>query len=127
MDVLFRSFQNALEALKDALKEEKTAITRDAAIQRFEFTAELSWKCIQKFLGAEHIICRSLRECLKDAFKFGLVKDDAGWLKIFEDRNLTVHTYSEDIADEIYGHFGSYIVLFEDLKGNIEKRIALRG
>ena len=122
MEELFNSFKNALERMNEALKEKKTALNRDAAIQRFEFVIELSWKCIQKFLGEQKIICRSPKECLKEAFKFGLIKDDPKWLEAFDDRNLTVHTYNEKIAEIIYGRLSDYLEIFSKLKDVLEDK-----
>ncbi len=122
MKELFFSFEKALISLKEILEEEKTVITRDAAMQRFEFTTELAWKCIQKFLGGEKIICRSPRECLKEAFKLGLITDDPNWLKMFDDRNLTVHTYNENLADKIYACLPSYAELLDNLMNALKAR-----
>lgn len=74
---------------------------RDSAVKRFEFTVELAWKSIQMFLREQKIICRSPKESFKEAFKFGLIKDDPRWIEMIEDRNLTVHTYDENFAKEV--------------------------
>ncbi len=126
MEELFNSFKKALERLNEALKGEKTTLNRDAAIQRFEFTIELAWKCIQKFLREQKIICRSPKECLKEAFKFGLIDDDPKWLEAFDDRNLTAHTYNEKIAETIYNRLPDYLEIFNKLKDSLEDRIIER-
>ena len=43
------AFGSALARLGDALAQPKTEWTRDAALQRFEFTVELAWKSIARF------------------------------------------------------------------------------
>lgn len=116
MKEIFASFEKSLQRLEEVLKEEKTIINRDAAIKRFEFTFELAWKCLQKFLREEGTVCRSPKECLKEAFKFGLVKDDPRWVEMLEDRNLTVHTYDEKTAEGIYNRLPKYLTIFDDLK-----------
>lgn len=121
MKELFDSFKKAIQRLDEALKEEKTILNRDAAIQRFEFVVELAWKCIQKFLKEQRIICRSPKECLKEAFKFGLIDDDERWLKAFDDRNLTVHTYKEEIAEKIFSNLPDYMEIFNKLKEALRK------
>lgn len=70
------SFHDALKRLREALDEPKTSLNRDASIQRFEFTVELAWKSIQKFLAEEKIVCQSPKFCLQEAFQFGLLEDD---------------------------------------------------
>lgn len=103
------SFQQALLRLQEALSEPETSLTRDASIQRFEFTMELAWKAIQKFLATEQIICQSPKSCFQEAFAFGLVHDDDTWIAMMDDRNLTVHTYNEELAKEIYSRLPGYL------------------
>jgi len=122
MKEIFASFQKSLKRLEEILKKEKTVENRDAAIKRFEFTVELAWKCIQRFLREQGILCRSPRECLEEAFKFGLIRDNAVWLRAFEDRNAIVHTYDEKLADEIYDHFKDYEKLFKELANALKMR-----
>lgn len=120
MEELLNAFKKAIERLGEALKEEKTTLNRDAAIQRFEFTVELAWKCVQKFLKEQMIICRSPKECLKEAFKFGLIDDDQRWLMAFDDRNLTTHTYREEIAEKIFVNLAGYLEIFQKLMDKLE-------
>ena len=122
MNEIFASFEKSLQRFEEILKKEKTIANRDSAIKRFEFTVELGWKCLQKFLREQEIICRSPKECLKEAFKFGLIKDDPRWLEMMEDRNLTVHTYNEITAEEVYNRLTNYIEVFELLKEELNRQ-----
>lgn len=124
MKEIFESFNKTLERLEEILKKEKTIENRDSAIQRFEFTIELSWKCIQRFLREQEIICRSPKECLQEAFKFGLIEDDPKWITAFEDRNLTVHTYNEKIAEKVYGRLPEYLEIFNKLKKSLAEKLS---
>ncbi|HLD17904.1 MAG TPA: nucleotidyltransferase substrate binding protein [Patescibacteria group bacterium] len=117
---LFQSYKEALNRLKEALGREKDDLIRDAAIQRFEFTVELAWKSMQKRLQEEQILCRSPKECLREAFAFGLIEDDPGWIRAMEDRNLTSHTYDQKIAEEIFVRLSEYIRLFDELEKKLE-------
>ncbi len=117
----FRSFEQAFQRLKEVLAEPENALVRDAAIKRFEFTYELSWKAIQSFLAREGISCISPKACFKEAYKFGLVPDSPLWKLMMEDRNLTVHTYNESVAEEIYARLRTYVPLFEDLAKNLKR------
>jgi nucleotidyltransferase substrate binding protein (TIGR01987 family) len=123
MKELFNSFEKSIQRFEEILREEKSVKNRDSAIKRFEFTIELAWKCIQKFLREEEIICRSPKECLKEAFKFGLIKDDPRWIEALEDRNLTVHTYDEATADDVYSRLPNYLEIFECLRDRTKERI----
>lgn len=123
MKEIIISFEKALQRLEEILEKEDTEINRDAAIQRFEFTIELAWKSAQKFLREEEIICRSPKECLKEAFKFGLIKDDSHWFDMLKDRNLTTHTYDETTAREIYDRLPEYFEVLKDLQSGLRKNL----
>jgi len=86
------AFEQALQRFREVLAEPETTVVRDAAIKRFEFTFELGWKATQRFLRAQGIVSRSPKQCLQEAFAFGLVQDNPLWIRMLEDRNLTVHT-----------------------------------
>jgi nucleotidyltransferase substrate binding protein (TIGR01987 family) len=124
MTDFFASFTASLARLDEALTEKKTAITRDAAIQRFEFTVELAWKSVQKFLRDQKMICRSPKECLKEAFRFGLIQDDPQWIAMFEDRNMTAHTYDEELAERIYNRLEGYSAILHALRDRLAKKFA---
>ena len=125
MKEIFASFKKSLQRLEDILKKKKTIANRDSAIKRFEFTVELAWKCTQKFLREQKIICRSPKECLKEAFKFDLIKDDSKWIEILEDRNLTAHTYDEKTAEKVYGRLPNYLMILKALKEKLNELIKI--
>ena len=120
MKEIYASYIKSLDRLKEILQAEKTVATRDSAIKRFEFTTELAWKLIQLFLREQKIICRSPKECLREAYAFGLIARDERWLQMIDDRNITVHTYNETTADEVYFRLPVYLELFELLKLKIK-------
>ena len=110
-----QAFEQALQRFREALAERETPLVRDAAIKRFEFTFELAWKAAQRCLREQGILCRSPNECFREAFAFGLIQDNPLWIRMMEDRNLTVHTYNEQIAQKIYGNLKDYVPLYEEL------------
>ena len=121
MEEGLKLFEQSLERLEEILEKEKTIAYRDAAIKRFEFTVELAWKTIQKFLRNQGIMCRSPKECLREAFKFKLIEDDPLWLKMLDDRNLTSHTYNEELAEEIHKRLPIYLNLLYGLKDSLRQ------
>ena len=100
-DVL-SSFEKALSKLSQALEAEKTELNRDAAIQRFEFSYELMWKSIKKELAGEGLVCQSPKSCFKEAFAQGWINDEKPWIEMLNDRNLTTHTYDEELAQKVF-------------------------
>jgi nucleotidyltransferase substrate binding protein (TIGR01987 family) len=102
------AFGSALARLGDALAQPKTEWTRDAALQRFEFTVELAWKSIARFARREGLEAASPRQAFRIAFRLGWIDDDQVWLAMLEDRNLTSHTYSEKTAEELFARLHDY-------------------
>jgi nucleotidyltransferase substrate binding protein (TIGR01987 family) len=70
----------------------KTVANRDSAIKRFELTFELAWKSAKAYAAGQGIVCRSPRDSFSEAFRLGLISDNPLWLKMIEDRNLSVRT-----------------------------------
>lgn len=96
------SFNNALTSLEQGLKEAKRELEKDGVIQRFEFTFELMWKSLKIFLYDEGIECKSPRDCLRKAFKYGIIKNEEIVLDMLIDRNNSTHIYNKDESEEIF-------------------------
>lgn len=102
-----QEFLRAASRLQEAVSQQGGDILRDATIQRFEFTFEAAWKTLQLFLLHQGLEATGPRQVLKQAFAFGLIRtpDEADvWLAMLEDRNLTTHTYREELAETIAAH-----------------------
>ena len=132
MDELTRRLalaRRALATLREVLAEPKTAITRDASIQRFEYSFETTWKAAQRHLrDAEGLDPGSPASVIRAAHAVGLLDETAArlGLEVVRDRNLTVHTYNERLADEIYARLQSYLSLMESWLAAIEGRAGPR-
>ncbi|MEX0719193.1 MAG: nucleotidyltransferase substrate binding protein [Balneolaceae bacterium] len=78
-------------------------IVRDATIQRFEYSFELSWKFMKRYLkefaGIEE---HQIKEIFRNSAKIGLINNPENWIGYHKARNLTSHTYNEKIAEETY-------------------------
>lgn len=100
---ILADFKKAVGRLSEVLALTKTDVTRDSAIQRFEFCFDLSWKLIKEYLRTEKgIICNSPKDCLREAFLQGLIEYDDIWLDFLDKRNMTSHTYEEKMAESVY-------------------------
>lgn len=115
MNELLASFALAVERLREAMAEPETAIARDAAIQRFEFCFELAWKAIQKALRRDGLDCATPRTCLKAAYRRGWIAEEEPWLAMLDDRDLTSHTYDEELARKVYGRLGRHAETLSEL------------
>jgi nucleotidyltransferase substrate binding protein (TIGR01987 family) len=99
---------SALSRLNDALAQPKTEWTRDAAIQRFEFTFELAWKSVASAARLQGLEVASPRRAWQTAFQLGWIDDDRLWLDMLEDRNRASHSYREATAEKIHARLAAY-------------------
>ena len=92
-------FEKAISRLAEALAQPKNDFLRDSVIQRFEFTFELSWKSAKKIMGSQSIAPKVV---IREMAAQGLISDPQVWFDYLEGRNLSSHTYKEDLAEQIY-------------------------
>jgi nucleotidyltransferase substrate binding protein (TIGR01987 family) len=79
---------------------------RDACIQRFEYTFELSWKMLARRLerdmaDAQSVDAMSFRELMRTGGERGLVRDVEAWMTFRDKRNTTSHTYNAAKAADV--------------------------
>lgn len=103
LDSIREDFENSVNRLEDVLNQKKNEFIRDSAIQRFEVAFEMAWKLLKAFLDEKKgIICRSPKDCLKEAYKLKIIEFSEFWLKMADLRNETAHTYKEAVAEKVY-------------------------
>jgi len=108
--------RQALQTLTEILREPKTSIVRDAAIQRFEYTFEAAWKAAQLYLRiVESLEVGSPKAAVRASRQVGLLADNQARraLVMADDRNMTVHTYNQALAERIYTALSEYAPLLE--------------
>ena len=117
---------NALERLKEAVKQGDSDIIIDGILHRFEFTFELAWKTVKDYLEYLGITNKvgSPREIIQTGYKQGIIEDGESWIKMMLSRNSLSHIYDEKTSREIYEYIVSeYIDLFENLKKKLNEEI----
>ena len=113
--------KKALEKLKEALALDKTDIVRDSIIKRFEFTVELSWKALQRFLSISGISeVLTPKNVFREGSRLGLVDDPEAWIRFVDARNLSSHTYKESLAEEVYARAREIPTYVQELIHKIE-------
>jgi nucleotidyltransferase substrate binding protein (TIGR01987 family) len=96
-------FSKALASLSRVILEPKSEFIRDATIQRFEYTFEISWKLLKRYLESENKTLESnIKNIFREAGKLGLIERVEDWFDYLEARNLTSHTYEESTAEKVY-------------------------
>lgn len=108
-----KQLEKALGRFQEVLSATPSDIMRDSAIHRFEFTLDLSWKVLKTYLEeAKGVVCKSPKECFREAYKQGIIDYDDAWLKLVDLRNETTHTYNETYAKEIFAELPSAVEHF---------------
>jgi nucleotidyltransferase substrate binding protein (TIGR01987 family) len=102
MSLDFTSLEKALLSLKEILEQPVNKYIRAGTIQCFEYTFELSWKMMQRVLKEQGIVTGSPMQAFREAEKTKLISNLNFWIEMLKQRNLTVHTYNEDTAEEVY-------------------------
>lgn len=96
----FSQFEKAFALLQSAMTiEHPFIVERAGLIQFFEMTFEIGWKLLKDFLEAEGYVINSPRSAIKQAFQSQLITAGHEWISALDDRNLTTHTYNEEIAE----------------------------
>ena len=121
----FDGLQSALKKLEEVMDRPETdSIVIDAAIQRFEFTFELAWKVMKDYLEYQGLRIPGPRECIKEAFKYDLIKKGDAWIDMLEKRNLTSHLYDEKMALEIFRAIKEkYVAMFKEFVEEMSTRL----
>jgi nucleotidyltransferase substrate binding protein (TIGR01987 family) len=118
--------RQALTTLHEALQMPFSVIVRDGTIQRFEYSFESMWKLLKHYLAErEGIICNSPKSCFRQALKGNLlsVEEVETCLVMTDARNLTSHTYIEEVAEKIYQKLPLYAQVMQKLLNQIGQQL----
>jgi len=120
-NIIFTPLKKAIAALKNATVQPKNEYTRDATIQRFEYTYELSWKMLKRYLAEESGTTEfNIKNLYREAGRQELIGDVEKWFSYHAARNLTSHTYNEQTAEETYEIAKDFVSDAEKLLINLE-------
>lgn len=138
MELDLSSFHKAIGSLRRALQvvddqdfmsglsaDQKDAI-RAGVIQNFEFTYELCWKFMRRWLdgnlGSTYIAGVSRRQLFRLSAEHKLIGDVDKWMEYHEARNEICHTYDEDTAEDVFETAREFICDAEMLLEALEAR-----
>ena len=106
MTAVAKALVNAEAAMASltAFLAEPVTTERDRAgvIQAFEFTFEAVWKLLKAVAERDGLAAESPRRALIAGYTLGVIQDEALWLAMLNDRNLTTHTYHHQVAARIF-------------------------
>ncbi len=120
IETLGRALSRLKIMIDKPMEEDRSNI--DATIQRFEFSIELFWKCLKAILEENGREVSLPKAILQQAYTARLIDDEKVWLDMLKDRNLTAHTYEQELADVIYSHIKGYYPVMKKTFDSIQSQ-----
>ncbi len=109
-----------------AMTEDQQDLTKAGVIQYFEFTYELCWKFMKRWLemnmGAVYVDGVTRRELFRLSAESGLISDVEQWMDYHHARNETSHTYARDTAEEIFQTAKTFLADAQTLLEHLEEK-----
>ncbi len=116
-----RKYENFCRALTNMeeiyqYKEPYDAVILAGLVGLYEICFEQAWKMMKEILeahGFEEGATGSPKLILKTAYRAGMIRDEALWMRALQERNNVTHSYNEKIAlgivaqakEDFYGMF----------------------
>ena len=83
-------------------REQLNELEEQGLIQSFEYNHELAWKTQKDYLEDQgHQDLFGSKNVARKAFQVGLIDDGDVWLQMIKSRNLSSHTYNEEVTNKI--------------------------
>lgn len=105
----FLRFDKAVKFVKsdfDEAEDESPVVDeliKQGLIQSFEFTHELAWKVMKDYAHYQgNADIGGSRDATREAFNLQIINSGEVWMEMIQSRNLSSHTYNEDVAEEIF-------------------------
>ncbi len=71
-------------------------------IRIFEFSHELAWNVLKDYFSWQgNSAITGSRDATREAYSQGLLDDGEAWMAMIKSRNLSSHTYNQNVADSI--------------------------
>ena len=133
------SFANALDQLASALDIYNSGMVqkdpklkhhmRAAVIQAFEFTYELSFKMMKRYLreteaSSVELDTSNFHKIIRRAYATSLIRKDISFWKAFRNgRNRTSHIYQEETAQAVFDIVPDFLEEARYLFGSLEEKV----
>jgi len=126
----FQNYKKALGTMESAVElvssRELSNLEKQGVIQGFEFTFELAWNVMKDYLEEQGITgIIGSKNAVRQAFSKGLIDDGQVWIEMVESRNISSHSYDEEIAEmlqqKIINIFFGQLTTFAEKMMGIDK------
>jgi nucleotidyltransferase substrate binding protein (TIGR01987 family) len=116
----FERFDEMYSQIRDRFDyNEEYRIHRDSVIQRFEYSIDLFWKFINKYLEESNVLVESkfAGDVVRDACIARLISENDAeqLLLMIKSRNKTSHIYVEEIAELLVGQIPAYLKTMQNI------------
>ena len=125
------ALENSLKRLGEVMeryrKDTSDDAIRDSVIQRFEFTYSITLKILRKYFLERAFIVEdvnqmSFNDMIRTANQMQLLKSNLEvWSKFREMRNMTSHTYDENIALKVVSIIPDFYTEIDFLLNKLKK------
>ena len=120
------NYRAALEQLTNAVnlagERPLSDLEKQGVVQAFEFTHELAWQVMKDYFAYQgNPSITGSRDAVREAFNKGIIEDGEGWMEMIRSRNLSSHTYNQNVAEEIIEKVvNRYHKLFQDFSRHMQ-------
>ena len=124
----FQNYARAFALLHEALERqpaELSALEKEGAIRRFDYTVELAWKTLKDYLEAGGLVITPVtpRQVIKDAFAAKVIANGTVWIAMLDQRNLLSQTYDLAVFEAAVEQIAStYLPALADLHADFAQR-----
>jgi len=109
-----------------SLTERQAKVMKAGVIQSFEFTFELCWKFMKRWLeanlGSVYVDGVPRKELFRLAAEHRLIADVERWFAYQKSRNVTSHTYEANVAEEVFAAASRFLEDAQSLLAELEQR-----
>jgi len=114
------------DAFMSRLDEDQEHAVKAGVIQNFEFTYELCWKFMRRWLevnlGSVEVTGVTRRQLFRLSAENRLVGDVDRWMEYHDARNETAHTYDESTAEDVFETANEFLADAQKLLHALEAR-----
>ena len=122
----YETFKKAYLKLKEFVDTDNgTEKDRGAIINAYQYTFELFWKTLQKYMQQLEMLDElGPGSVIRTAFQYQIIDNGPKYMDMLKDRNLITHTYKEDVAEDIYLNIKEeYIEILKKFIEDFDKRM----
>lgn len=109
------SLKRAFKKLKTFAQHVDTEQEKAGVVQAFEYTFELCWKTMKRFLEKRGRSTYSPKEIFRLAALEKFIEDPEVWFDFLEKTNITSHTYDEEESNVVVGVVPTFLKEVEKL------------